>query len=141
MIFSVSAALIALFAIITLIAAKKIADPLREVADRIEHMLDVSRDAKIKSRSRIKGTSQLIADAENISHVLDDTVQKIYDLAFALTDTVKSTSELAKTTISMARSVRQINDEIFECHRRYNPEDSRNERGNRKNRRQGQNDN
>ena len=129
-IISVSAALIALFTIITLIAAKKIADPLREVADRIEHMLDVSREAKIKSRSRIKETSQLIADAENISRVLADTVQKIQDSAFALTDTVKSTSELAndssyassqisesmqglsKTTISMAGSVRHINDEI-----------------------------
>ena len=129
-IISVSAALIALFTVITLIAAKKIADPLREVADRIEHMLDVSREAKIKSRSRIKETSQLIADAENISRVLADTVQKIQDSAFALTDTVKSTSELAndssyassqisesmqglsKTTISMAGSVRHINDEI-----------------------------
>ena len=129
-IISVSAALIALFAFITIIAAKKIADPLREVADRIEHMLDVSREAKIKSRSRIKETSQLIADAENISRVLGETVQKIHDSAFALTDTVKSTSErakdssyassqisesmqgLAKTTISMAGSVRQINDEI-----------------------------
>ena len=129
-IISVSAALIALFAFITVIAARKIASPLREVADRIEHMLDVSREAKITSRSRIKETSQLIADAENISRVLGETVQKIHDSAFALTDTVRSTSErakdssyassqisesmqgLAKTTISMAGSVRQINDEI-----------------------------
>lgn len=130
MIISVSAGLIAVFTIIALIAARKIANPLKEVADRIEHMLDVSRDVKIKSRSRIKETSQLIADAENISRVLADTVRKIQDSAFSLTDTVKSTSELAndssyassqisesmqglaKTTISMAGSVKKINDEI-----------------------------
>lgn len=130
MIISVSAGLIAVFTIIALIAARKIANPLKEVTDRIEHMLDVSREAKIKSRSRIKETSQLIADAENISRVLGETVQKIHDSAFALTDTVKSTSErandssyassqisesmqgLAKTTISMAGSVRHINENI-----------------------------
>ena len=129
-IISVSALLIAFFAVITIIIARNVAHPLKEVAERIEKLLDVNIDAKISAKSSIYETSQLITAADTLSSILNDAVGKIQDSAFALTDTVKSTSEMAKessyassqiaesmqalaqTTVSMAGRVRNINENV-----------------------------
>ena len=130
LILSISAGLVFVFAVITMIVAKKVADPLKEVAERIEKLLDVSLDVNLNSTSSIYETSQLIIAAEKISRVLNDAVKKIQVSAFSLTDTVKSTSELAndssysasqiaismndlaKTTVTMAGSVHDISGNI-----------------------------
>ena len=129
-IISISALLIAVFAVITIIIARNVAHPLKEVAERIEKLLDVKLDEKISSKSSIYETSQLITAADTLSSILNDAVGKIQDSAFALTDTVKSTSEMAKdssyassqiaesmqalaqTTVSMAGRVRNINENV-----------------------------
>ncbi len=130
-ILTISGALIFIFMIVMVIAAKHIADPLREVAARIEKLLDVNLEVKINTSTNIYETSQLIMASEKLSSVLNDAVKKIQDSAFALTDTVKETAEmagessyasaqiaesmqaLAKTTVSMAGSVRNINENVM----------------------------
>ena len=129
-IIAISLALIFIFTIITLIIARNVANPLQEVANRIEKLLDVNLDVKIKAKSRIYETSQLIHAAGKLSAVLNEVVKKIQVSAFSLTDTVKSTAEmahdssysasqiaesmqaLAKTTVTMASSVRDINENV-----------------------------
>ncbi len=129
-IIAISLALIFIFTIITLIIARNIANPLREVANRIEKLLDVNLNVQIKAKSRIYETSQLIHAAGKLSAVLNEVVKKIQVSAFSLTDTVKSTAEmahdssysatqiaesmqaLAKTTVTMASSVRDINENV-----------------------------
>ena len=92
---AISAGLILFFAAATMIIAKKVADPLKEVAERIETLLDVNLDVSIQSESGIYETSQLIIASAKISKVLNEAVRKIQDSAFSLTDTVKSTADMA----------------------------------------------
>ena len=129
-IISISALLIAVFTVITIIAARKIANPLQEAAHRIDNLLSVSEDHHIHTKTRIAETSQLIRAAEHIGAVLDDVVTKIQDSAHSLAETVHSTDtmaheasfassqiagsiqDLAKTTITMAANVRTINENV-----------------------------
>lgn len=129
-IISISASLIAIFAVITVIVSRNVANPLKEVAGRMEKLLDVNLNAHIESNTSIYETSQLITAAETLSSILNDAVKKIQDSTFTLTDTVKSTAEmardssyassqisesmhsLAQTSISMAGSVRNINENV-----------------------------
>ena len=129
-IISLSALLIAVFTVITIIAAKRIANPLQEVAHRIDNLLNVSEDSHIHVKTRIAETSQLIRAAEHIGSVLEDVAGKIQDSAHSLAETVHSTDkmaheasfassqiagsiqDLAKTTITMAANVRTINENI-----------------------------
>ena len=129
---SISTGLILVFAVVTMIIAKKVADPLREVAERIETLLNVNLSVDIQSESSIYETSQLIIAAEKISEVLNETVKNIQESAFELTDTVKSTAEmagessisasqiseamksLAKSAVSIAVSVHGISENVEE---------------------------
>ncbi len=129
---AISAGLILFFAVVMMIIAKKVADPLREVAERIETLLDVNLDVNMKSESNIYETSQLIIAATKISKVLNEAVRKIKEVAHVLNDTIKSTADmaenssgsafeiseamqaLAKTAVSMAGSVHGISGNISE---------------------------
>ncbi|MBQ7221801.1 MAG: cache domain-containing protein [Synergistaceae bacterium] len=129
-IITISASMIAVFAVITLIVARNVANPLKEVAERIENFLNINLNVKIENQSSIYETSQLVRASEKLSAVLNDVVGKIQDSAHSLTETVKSTDSmakeasfasvqiaeavhgLAKTTVTMAGSVRTINEEI-----------------------------
>ena len=130
LILEISTGLIILFGLISMIVAKKIADPLRKVAEKIEKLLDVNVEVDIKTSSRIYETSQLIIAAVKISKVLNEAVRKIHESAISLVDTVKSTAalandssdsaaqiassmqDMAKTTVTMAGSVHNISDNI-----------------------------
>ena len=129
-ILSISALLVAVFGIITLIVAHKVAAPLKEVAERIENLLTINVDTKLGASSSIAETSQLLRAAEKITIVLTDVVGKIHESAESLTDRVKSTAEmaressyasaqiatsmheLAKSVVSMAGNVRDINENV-----------------------------
>ena len=129
-IISVSALLIAVFTVITLIVAHKVAVPLQEVASKIENLLNVSENSPITTKTRITETSRLILAEEMISAVLVEAVSRIQDSAHSLTDTVNSTEDmaekssfasaqiaesiqgLAKTAITMAGNVRTINQNV-----------------------------
>ena len=95
LILSISAGLILIFGIIAFIAAKKIAEPLKEVTAKIETLLNVNIEDEFETNSRIYETSQLIIAAEAISTVLREAVMKIQESAHSLADTVKSTAEMA----------------------------------------------
>lgn len=110
----ISMGLILLFAVITMIIAKRVADPLREVAERIEKLLDVNLDVNIKSDSNIYETSQLITAAEKISKVLNEAVSKIQDSAFSLTDTLKSTADMAGEASDSASQIAEAMKELAE---------------------------
>ena len=129
-IIAISASMLAVFGIISLIVARKVANPLRKVAERIENLLNISLKIKPDTTSSIYETDQLIRASEKLSAVLNDVVGKIQDSAQSLTDTVHSTDDmakeasfassqiaesvqaLAKTTIAMAGSVRTINEKV-----------------------------
>ena len=131
-ILTVSGLLIAVFSVITLIVARNVANPLREVAERIEHLLNINLNIKLKTTSSIYETDQLIRASEKLSAVLNDVVKRIQDSAFSLSDTVKSTAEMAKessyassqiaesmqalaqTVISMTGNVKDINDTVMD---------------------------
>ena len=126
----ISSALLLIFSVITLIVARNVANPLKEVAERIENLLNINLNVKITSQSNIRETSQLVNAAEKLSAVLTDVVGKIQDSAYSLTHTVKSTADmaesasfastqiaesmqaLAQTTLSMAGNVRDINNTV-----------------------------
>ena len=128
---SISAALVMLFMITATIIAGHIADPLKEVARDIEKLSEGNLDVHVKSKSRINETAQLLKAAETLGNVLRDSIGKIHDSAFSLTDTVKITAamadesshsaeqisssmqSLAKITMSMVTSVQDINDTII----------------------------
>ncbi|MBQ9388588.1 MAG: cache domain-containing protein [Synergistaceae bacterium] len=105
LILSISAALILFFGIIALIVAKKVSEPLKEVTARIETLLDVSIEDEIETDSRIYETSQLITAAGKISTVLRNTVIKIQQAAYSLTDTVKSTADMAGEASNSASQI------------------------------------
>ena len=131
-ILTISGLLIAVFSVITLIVARNVANPLREVAERIEHLLNINLNIKLKTTSSIYETDQLIRASEKLSAVLNDVVKRIQDSAFSLSDTVKSTAEMAKessyassqiaesmqalaqTVISMTGNVKDINDTVMD---------------------------
>ena len=131
-IISISAALTILYAVIAFIIAKNIAHPLKDIAHEIEQLSEGELDVNIKIKSKIYETSQLIGAAEKLSRVLKDVIKKIRTSAFSLTDTVKSTSEmandssysavqisdsmqaLAKTTTTMAKNVHNINNNVVD---------------------------
>ena len=130
MIFSISASLLALFAIIALFISRNVADPLKEVAGRIEKLLDSSLDVNITAKSSVYETAQLIGAAEKLGSVLSEVIWKIQTSALSLTDTVKSTAEMAHeastsaagitesiqalslSTATMTKSVKEINDNV-----------------------------
>ena len=129
-IFMISALLVAVFAVITLIIARKVANPLKEIADKIDDLLNVSSNSTSTTKSIITETSRLIRAEEHLSEILSDTVMKIQDSADSLAETVKSTDdmareasfassqisgamqELANTAVTMAGNVKTISDEI-----------------------------
>ena len=102
---SISAGLILLFGAIALVVAKRVAEPLKEVTARIETLLDVNNEDEIETVSKIYETSQLITAAGNISHVIRETVRKIQDSAFSLSDTVKSTADMAEEASDSASQI------------------------------------
>ena len=112
LILSISAGLILIFGIIAFIAAKKIAEPLKEVTARIETLLDVSVEDEIEAESKIYETSQLIAAAGNISTVLREAVIKIQDSAHSLADTVQSTASMAEEASNSASQISEAMKEI-----------------------------
>lgn len=130
MIFAISAAMIIIYSIIALIVAKRVADPLKEVAAEIEKLSDGDLDTEILLDSKINETAQLLDSADKLEHVLNDSIGRILDSAYELTETVKSTEELAKnssfaanqisdtmkslsdTTLQMVKSVQDIGENI-----------------------------
>lgn len=112
LILSISGGLILIFGIIAFIAAKKIAEPLKEVTARIETLLDVSIEDEIEAESKIYETSQLIAAAGNISTVLREAVIKIQDSAHSLADTVQSTASMAEEASNSASQISEAMKEI-----------------------------
>ena len=112
LILSISAGLILFFGAIAYVVAKRVAAPLKEVTARIETLLDVSNEDEIETVSKIHETSQLITAAGNISSVLRETVIKIHDSALSLTDTVKSTAEMAGEASNSASQISEAMKEI-----------------------------
>ena len=79
-----------------MIAAHKIADPLQEVAERSKNILQGSSGVRIKARSNVRETSQLIRDTDTLSELLAGVVSNIDESAFSLTETLKSTTDMAQ---------------------------------------------
>ncbi|MBQ7155645.1 MAG: cache domain-containing protein [Synergistaceae bacterium] len=129
-ILTISTLLVVIFGAVTMIITRRIANPLRDVAERIEHLLNIKLNVKTDAKSNIYETAQLIRAAGKLRAVLNDVVGKIQDSALSLTETVASTADMAKessyasvqiaesmqalaeTTVSMAGDVREINENV-----------------------------
>ena len=126
----ISAVLILIFAVITVVVARNVANPIQNAADKIGQLLNFSSTSKLSASTRIIETRQLIMASEAISTVINDVVGRIHESATSLTETVKSTSamakdasfasdqiaeamqSLAKTAVSMAMDIRVINEKV-----------------------------
>ena len=126
----ISAVLILIFTVITVVVARNVANPIQNAADKIGQLLNFSSTSKLSASTRIIETRQLIMASEAISTVINDVVGRIHESATSLTETVKSTSAmakdasfasdqiaeamqgLAKTAVSMAMDIRVINEKV-----------------------------
>ena len=126
----ISAVLILIFTVITVVVARNVANPIQNAADKIGQLLNFSSTSKLSASTRIIETRQLIMASEAISTVINDVVGRIHESATSLTETVKSTSamakdasfasdqiaeamqSLAKTAVSMAMDIRVINEKV-----------------------------
>ena len=115
LILSISAGLILLFGTVAFVVAKRVSEPLKKVTARIETLLDVSIEDDIETESRIYETSQLIKAAGNISSVIREAVRKIQDSSFSLTDTVKSTADMAGEASSSAAQISEAIKDIAQA--------------------------
>lgn len=115
LILSISAGLILLFGTVAFVVAKRVSEPLKKVTARIETLLDVSIEDDIETESRIYETSQLIKAAGNISSVIREAVRKIQDSSFSLTDTVKSTADMAGEASSSAAQISEAMKDIAQA--------------------------
>lgn len=126
----ISIVLILILAVFTVVVARNVANPIQNVADKIGQLLNFSSTSKLSASTRIIETRQLIMASEAISTVINDVVGRIHESAISLTETVKSTSAmakdasfasdqiaeamqgLAKTAVSMAMDIRVINEKV-----------------------------
>ena len=128
----ISISLVIFFTIISMIVAKNIAVPLKEIATDIEKISEGDLSVSIKSTSKINETSQLLNAANKLTSVLHQSIEQIHDNTFSISDTLVSTAKMANdssvsaariaesmqalsdTTINMTQSVQHINTNIVD---------------------------
>ncbi len=131
-ILGIALGLIILFAIIALVIAKKVSDPLKAVAGGIEQIANGETEITIEAHTNVQETAQLIGAASKLSEVLSETIGKIRSSASGLTGQIKETNEMAgmsadatnqiaesmqamsRTTMSMAENVQDINSNVIQ---------------------------
>ncbi len=122
---------IVLFAVIAFLIAIKVSKPLVAVAENMERLADGETDISIDETTKIRETAQIIESAEKLGGVLKDVTGRIRQSAETLTENIGSTSEMAadasdstgqiadsmqaltQTTMTMAGSVQDINDNML----------------------------
>lgn len=121
----------AVFLIVAWLISKKISNPITEIATNIEELSNGETNITVKAESHISETVTLIGAARKLSEILHDSIEKIKGSADALKESVKTTSELAKSssagtsqiedamnglsksTETMAESVQEMNENII----------------------------
>ena len=127
LIFGISAFLICVFVVIAVLLAKKVALPMKEVADGIEKLSGGDVDVEICSTSYVAETSTLLESTKILSGSLSKIVSDLHSAMDSLYETIGHTTgiaressssteqiseamtDLARTTDAMASSVQDIN--------------------------------
>ena len=122
----ISAALIILMLVITILFSRKISTPLRNIANNIKKLSN-GESVTIRANSKIQETVSLIESAKRLSSQLNNSISKIRSSAEELKSSMESTTALAKqsangtdhiaksmdslskATETMAESVQSIN--------------------------------
>lgn len=122
-----AAVLVVLFTILALIISQAVANPIKQIAVKIEELSNGDVGVKINSKSSIHETRMLISAASKLSEILNDSINKIRNEADSLKETIAASATLAKTssagtsqisesmvglaqtTETMAESVQEIN--------------------------------
>ncbi len=122
---------IVVFAVIAWLISLKVSRPLRAVADSIEKLSNGDTDITINETTNIQETGMLIDSAVKLGGVLKDSIGKIRNSAETLTETIGNTTDMAadsstaagqiadsmqaltQTTMTMASSVQDINDNMI----------------------------
>ena len=122
---------IAVFAVIAWLISIKVSNPLKAVAASIEKLSNGDTDIKINEVSKIQETTQLLESAEKLGEVLRDSIGKIRSSSDSLNERIENTAEMAsdsstaasqiadsmqaltQTTMTMAASVQDINDNML----------------------------
>ncbi len=130
LIFSCSAVLLVIFSFFAVSISKHVTSPLSHVAENIRELSKGNLNVEITGHSRVRETFHLLNAADRLTEILRDSIGRIHDSAFTLRDTVKSSvsmageasnetntisesmQALAKTTVTMASSVKNISDQI-----------------------------
>lgn len=126
-----SIVLIGVFAVIALLIAKKVSDPLVVVSGEMERISGGKTDISVNTKSNVRETTKLIESAKTLGHVLQEAVSNIRTSASELTDLISETQGMAgkssdatsqiaesmqaltQTTMNMAENVQNINDNII----------------------------
>ncbi|MCR5250948.1 MAG: cache domain-containing protein [Lachnospiraceae bacterium] len=122
---------IAVFAVIAWLISLKVSSPLKAVAAGMEKLSNGDTDIQINEVSKIQETTQIIDSAEKLGEVLRDSIGKIRSSSDSLNGRIANTAEMAsdsssaatqiadsmqaltQTTMTMAASVQDINDNMI----------------------------
>ncbi|MBR3308253.1 MAG: methyl-accepting chemotaxis protein [Lachnospiraceae bacterium] len=121
---------IVVFTLIAWFFAIKVSSPLKAVAASLQKLSDGETDVRIDEKTSIQETAQIIAATTKLGDVLKSATGKIRSSAETLTGTIGSTADMAadsseatgqiadsmqaltQTTMTMAQSVQDINDNM-----------------------------
>ncbi len=124
--------MIVVFSVIALLIAKKVADPLKAIAEGLEQISEGDTKIKIEATTNVAETAKLLAASQKLGEVLSTSVGRIRTSAETLTDTIKNTEDMAaksaeattqisesmqalsQTTMTMAENVQDINNNVME---------------------------
>lgn len=127
-----AAILMVIFAVIAIIVARKVSDPIDSVTESLSQIASGDTGVKISAVSNIAETKVLIGAAGTLSQVLGKSISEIRGSAETLTSTVSATeskaessaeataqiaesmNDLAQSTVTLAESVQDINSQIVE---------------------------
>ncbi len=128
----ISAAFIALFIVIALLLAVKVANPIKDVAEGIHRLSEGDVDVVIDAHSNVRETTTLIDSTSALTNTLSSIVSQIHEAMDSLYSIIGSTTSLsgdasesttqiseamgglANSTEMMAESVQDINSNVID---------------------------
>ncbi|MCR5521668.1 MAG: cache domain-containing protein [Lachnospiraceae bacterium] len=127
-----SLCMVAVFAVIAILVARKIAKPMSKATAGIEELAGGNTEIMIDGSSFVKETALLLDSSKKLANVLSEAIGKIRNCTGNIVSSIDSTNEqtrvsadsisqinqsmddLSKTTVTMAESVQDISTEIIE---------------------------
>ncbi len=125
-------ALIAIFAVIAILIAKKVSYPLKAVSDLLKELAEGNTNITVEVETKVAETQQIIDSTTLLSGMLKEAVTKIRTSTDSIGEAIGSTATMAvtasdattqiaesmqalsQTTVTMASNVQDINDNVIQ---------------------------